>query len=205
MVGARMVGARTEAGPTGAVRMAVEADTRMRVVRMGAAGRIVRAEAEGDILARDGRAVAGTCWVGEAAGAGVDLEGGDRRVRRRWRGRAAGDRATAAEDMAAGTAVLRGRLADIRPGLKAVELTGDLATVTAEATVVVTLATVGLAMRTADTAAPVDLLTTTSGTRADTTATLVGHEVAVDTATRTEIRAMVAVVMGRLQIAAMLG
>jgi hypothetical protein len=198
-----MVGPRTEAGPTGAVRMAVEADTRMRVVRMGAAGRIVRAEAEGDILARDGRAVAGTCWVGEAAGAGVDLEGGDRRVRRRWRGRAAGDRATAAEDMAAGTAVLRGRLADIRPGLKAVEM-GDLATVTAEATVVVTLATVGLAMRTADTAAPVDLLTTTSGTRADTTATLVGHEVAVDTATRPEIRAMVAVVMGRLQIEAML-
>lgn len=193
-----MVGARTEAGPTGAVRMVGEVGTRTRAVRMGAAGLIARAEVVGDILAPAGRAEAGACLV-EAAGAVVDLAEGDR-VRHRWRGQVAGDRATPVADMAVGTAVLRGRRAGIPPGLKAVELTGDLGMVTAEAMVVTTLATVGPAIRTAATVPPVDGGMATAETPAATTATMAGREVAVLTGTHTEIRATHAVDMERRRI-----
>jgi hypothetical protein len=197
-----MVGARTEAGPT-----VEEAGTRTRAVRVGAAGRIARAEAVGDNSARGGRAVEGACSVGAVAGAAVDLAEGDRRVRHRRRGRVAGGLVTATADMremAAGTAVLLGRQADIRPGLKAVELTGALAMVTAEATEVVTMATVGPAMRTAVTLPPVDPVMATAEIQAATTELMPAGEVAKATGTRTEIRAMVAAVMECLRIAAML-
>jgi hypothetical protein len=188
-----MVGARTEAGPTGAVRTVEEAGTRTRAVRAGAAGRIARAEV-GDILARGGRAAVG-------------LAEDDRRVRNRWRGRVAGDRVTATAgtwEIAAGTVVLRGRRGDIRPGRKAVELTDDPAMVTAEDTVVATLATVGPAIRTAVTVPLVDPLMATGEIRAATTGLVPVGEVVRGTGTRMEIRAMVAAVMGRLRIAAML-
>jgi hypothetical protein len=184
-----MAGARTEAGPMVAVRMAAGMHT--RVVRMGAAGHIDRAAA--DILARGGRAAAGIASV-EAVGAGVALAEGGRRARRRWRGRVAGDRVTAVVDTAAGIADLRGPRGDICPGPRAVGVMGDLVVVTA---VVVTPATVGPVLRTEVTAARVDPVTTTAETRVVTTAPLAARGMAVLTGTHTEILLTVEALMER--------
>jgi hypothetical protein len=191
-----MAGARTEAGPTGAVRTAGEADIHTRAVRMVAAGRVTRAAEVAGTLARGGRAVVGTCLV-EERGAVVDLAEDGRRAGHRSEGRAAGDREMEAEDMPAGTVALRARRVDTRRVTTAAGVTDGRVTDTAARMV----AAVGRAIRTAATADRVDPVIATVETRAVTTALPVEVGMAA-TGTHTEIRAMGAAVMVRRRIAA---